>query len=458
MEEMAQKKGRKGMKQVIFLGVLAAWVLFGSAASFGGEIIGQLSDLVQPEVEAFVDITSAWVEKDGSSLTFVLELRGNGPDPADFTEPDTGMTYIWLVDADNNPNTGQSWVGNDFNVRVVVSNNPNWAGGFVDVVGAMGGGGSGTVQVADNLVKITIEKSQIGSPDYFSWRSDAAYWVNGPTQSYNGVTPESGFAQLLAYGVLYDLNQQQFYAEPNFIAYQCAEENPEEFYEIMHQTNFNSSGTDPIFLSLDQKYPEQFSCQVLAQAAGAAGIRQVRNTARFDVEWPDSPVFGISKVSSFYSFVFTLYGPEGSGPIPPETFRMKFSHDYSVFGSDLEGQARGWSMAQLLIVQMDPLEQKGVWVLQAEGCNNTYFSKNEESIDLAELPNGALEYGVPYGANMLLINEAQAPVPTNYAEAIADSTTMVSIEVAPLPGDTDGDGDVDLADVARLAEHWLMSR
>lgn len=445
------------MKQVISLGILAAWVLFGSAASFGGEIIGQLSDPEQPKVEAFVDITSAWVEKDGSSLTFVLELRGNIPDPADLPEPNTHMTYIWLVDADNNPNTGQSWAGNDFNVRVVVSNNPNWAGGFVDVTGAMNGGGLGTVQIIDNLVKITIEKSQIASPDHFQWRSNADYWPNDEYVCQNDLT-ETGQAQLSAYGVTYDLNQQQFYAEPNFVAYQCAEENSEEFYEIMHQTNTNSSGTDPIYLSIDQKYPEQFSCQVLAQAAGAAGIRQVRNTARFDVEWPDSPVFGISKVSSFYSFVFTLYGPEGSGPIPPETFRMKFSHDYSVFGSDREGQARGWSMAQLLIVQTDPLEQKGVWVLQAEGCNNTYFGKNEESIDLAELPNGALEYNVPYGANMLLINEAQAPVPTNYAGAISDSTTMVSIEVAPLPGDTDGDGDVDLADVARLAEHWLMSR
>ncbi len=446
------------MKPLFSFWVLVSLVLFGSVVSFGGEIIGQLSDPEQPGVDAFVDLTSAWVEKEGSSLTFVLELRGNVPNPDDFPDPNTGMTYIWLVDADNNPNTGQSWAGNDFNVRVVVSNNPDWAGGFVDVVGAMSGGGLGTVQVADNLVKITIEKSQIGSPDYFSWRSDAAYWVNGPIQSYNGVTPESGSAQVLAYGVLYDLNQQQFYVEPNFVAYQCVEENPEEFYEIMHQTNNNSSGTDPIYLSIDQKYPEQFSCQVLAQATGAAGIRQVRNTARFDVEWPDSPVFGISKVSSFYNFAFTLYGPEGSGPIPSDTFRMTFSHDYSVFGSDMEGQARGWSMAQLLIVQMDPLEQKGVWVLQAEGCNNTYFGKNEEILDLAELPNGGLEYNVPYGVNMLLINEAEATVPTEYAEAIADSTTMVSIDVAPLPGDTDGDGDVDLADVARLAEHWLMSR
>ncbi|MBN1845583.1 MAG: hypothetical protein JW810_07860 [Sedimentisphaerales bacterium] len=446
------------MKRIWYLFLCVVLVSFGSSVVSAGQIIGQLSDPVTMGIVEFVDISSAWVEKEGNALTFVMELRGNVPEPEDFSDPNTGMTYIWLVDADNNPNTGQSpgWVGSEFNVRVVVSNNPSWVGGFVDVVGALPGGGLGTVAVVDNLVKITIDESQIASPSDFHWRSDAAYWVNGPVVSYNGVTGESGYAQVHAYRVVYETEPRGYSAEASYSAFQCqpGSEDPGLADEVMNNYNSNSSGENPIFLSIDGKYPPE-SHQILAQAMGHAGFMQVRNFARFDIENADPKAFGQADVTSFFDIRFTLYGPEASGAIPPDTFRFVFNHDFHAFGVDTEGQSHGTSYCQIVITQLDPLTQKGLWLHQRDMWNDDSFGKYEEIIDVADYN---LEYGVLYSISGLLSDHARSQVPTFYAESISDSTLTAAIEMAPLPGDVDLDGDVDLTDFARLAENWLMSR
>jgi len=69
-----------------------------------GSIIGQLVDPEQPECEGFVDILSARIEQDGGQLTFVIEAREEIPTSVGSNEH---ITFLWLVDADNDPMTGQ---------------------------------------------------------------------------------------------------------------------------------------------------------------------------------------------------------------------------------------------------------------------------------------------------------------------------------------------------------------
>lgn len=446
------------MKRISAVFLCLVLMLFTSSVVSAGEVIGQLSDPVGLGIDEFVDITSAWVEKEGSSLTFIMELRGDIPDPLDLADPNANITYIWLVDADNNPNTGQSpgLVGSEFNVRVVISQTPH-AGGFVDITGALSGGGLGSVQVTDNHVAITIDKSQIASPDHFHWRCDAAYWVPNQLVSYNGITAESGVAYTSPYGVIYENDSQSYSVEVSYSAFQCqpGSEDPQLADEVMN--DYNNSQTDPIFLSIDGKFPPETpeSYQILAQATGHAGFMHVRNFTWLDIGGAVPKAFGQSDATSIFDIRFTLYGPETSGSIPPDTFQFVFNHDYHVFGQDTEEQSHGWSYCQIVVTQLDPLTQKGLWVHQADMWNNDSFGKHEEIIDLADY---GLEYGVLYTISGLLSDHAQSLVPTSDAESVSDATLTALIQVAPLPGDIDLDSDVDLADFSRMVEYWLMSR
>jgi hypothetical protein len=446
------------VRSLVLQGVLLI-LIFGQSAPCG-QIVGQIDDPQDMDILDFTDITSAWVEKDGSSLTFVMQLRGAVPDPADLPEFNASLTYIWLVDADNNPDTGQSpgYSGSEFNVRAVISQNPGLAGGFVDVVGAMPGGGNGAVVIDGAQVRMTIDRSQIASPSSFHWRSDAWLWVPDSVVSANYLTA-SGLAIVQAYGVLYQTEPRFHNVQCSYTVSQCApgSEDPCTATVVMGNSNYNNSGSNPIFLSIDGKYPPEMPdyYQVLTQAMGNAGFMHVRNHARIDVESADPSVFGQSFAQSNFDVEFILYGPDETGPIPPDTFILKYTHDYHLFGIDVKGQTSGRSFAQIVITQVDPLVQKGVWVHQQEALNNDLFAKAEETIDLAAY---GFEYGVRYGLDLLLIDEATVPALSPYAEAVTDSTFMGSIEVKPLAGDLNGDGTVNLTDFALFAEDWLASR
>ena len=171
-----------GSKCLVVVGCLAAFASTPASAN----VIGQLSDPAAPATEAAVDILSAWIEQDGGRLTFGIETRGNIPTSV---PPEETLTFLWLVDADNDPATGQphGGLGSEFNVRAVIS--PLYGGGFVDVTGSLPGGGGGLpVTINGNHIEITIWLSHIAAPSHFHWRCDAARVVNGIVMSYNGET------------------------------------------------------------------------------------------------------------------------------------------------------------------------------------------------------------------------------------------------------------------------------
>ncbi len=159
-------------------------VLTGVSNLTAAPIIGELTDQEQLEQQAYVDILSAWIEQDsGGLLKFVIETRG--PIPTTLAQPEDHLTFLWVVDADNDANTGQphGQTGSEFNVRAVISE--LYGGGFVDVTGAMQGGGTGTVVVQGNRVEITISLTQIANPPSFHWQADSCHAVDNMCVSAN---------------------------------------------------------------------------------------------------------------------------------------------------------------------------------------------------------------------------------------------------------------------------------
>ena len=167
-----------------------------SSPGRAGDVIGQLTDPPQPECEGCVDILSARIEQDGGLLTFFIETRE--PVPTSIPSANEHMTFLWLLDADDDPNTGQphEQIGTEFNVRVCVDD--QYGGGFVDVTGEFPGGGTGTAQIAGNQVQITIGIGQIASPAQFRWTCDAFHAVDNIAVSANHET-DTAVATTLPY-------------------------------------------------------------------------------------------------------------------------------------------------------------------------------------------------------------------------------------------------------------------
>jgi hypothetical protein len=89
------------------------------ASAGQAEVIGQLTDPPHLDVEAGLDIVAAQVEQTGGQLTFSIWTRGDVP--TSLPQPDDSVTFLWLVDTDEDPDTGQlSCSPNPFNPRTEI--------------------------------------------------------------------------------------------------------------------------------------------------------------------------------------------------------------------------------------------------------------------------------------------------------------------------------------------------
>lgn len=443
------------MNRIISLLIITIFFA-GTQSIFAGQVIGQLTDPCNMAIDDYLDVLSASVERDDANLTFVMEMRGNIPSASSLPNYNDTITYIWLVDADNNPNTGQNpgGIGSEFNVRVVISQNPVFSGGYVDVTGAMQGpgmGGTGTVEVAGNIARITINRSQIASVRRFHWRSDAGSYMGGVGRS-NGITPESGLARVSRYGVL-TVPASDYYQVGDSYLYAVTESDP--YNPVIDLTNVDG-GNFFVCLLLERKYPDQDDAQINAQATGHSGPGQLRMLSRFDVEDADPAVAGYAEGKALYDVDFYLDGNEDeTGPVPAGVFWVKLTHDYHIFATDNQGQGYSTTFAQIVINQVDPLEQKAVWVHSDWVQNEQRFSKREETLDLADY---GLEFGVQYRLSTMLAYRAEIPQEQVSSAGVifTDSSMAASIDVATIAGDIDNDWDVDLFDFARFADSWLV--
>lgn len=441
------------MKSKISLVVLAVSLVCCQSIS-AGQIIGYVTDPCNGTIDDYIDILGAWVEKDGTDLTFVMVMRGTIPSESELDPNDT-LTYIWFVDADNDSTTGQSPVGSEFNIRVVISQNPDLAGGYVDIVGSMTGGGTGTVEVIDNKIQITIDRSQVGAVRRLHWQSNA--WAEiGGAYSENGLTV-SGLARVCRYGVLLDPFSRYGQVGDNYI-------------EVYEETDLNepvislsntAGGQYNIFLSDEEKYPEQDNWEIFGQTtghsgtagSGHAGPYHLRTFCRIDVENSDPYAFGDGRSQSRFDWNFILDGNEGeTGMIPRGAFFLKWSHDYHIFAADAEGQAYVLSGGRIELYQVNPWQLKAVWVHQEPACNSDIFNKHEQVIDLAD---AELELGKTYRLSAFLTDNVYVPQASGNAEVASDASLLLNIDVVGPEGDFDQDWDVDLFDFAQFAENWL---
>jgi hypothetical protein len=418
---------------------------------FAGQVVGYITDPANYSIYDYTDIMEAWVEKDGTNLIFVMVMRGTIPSESGLPNYDDTLTYLWFVDADNDPTTGQNpgWIGSEFNIRVVISQNPGLAGNFVDVVGPIGGGGAGTVDIIDNKIQITIDRSQVGAVRRLHWRSDA--WVNiEGTVTGNGLTPISGLARVCRYGVLFDPYSQYNEVGENYIT---AYMEPDANNPVISLSNQNS-GQENIFLSDERKYPEQDDWQILGQTTGHAGPCNLRTSCRLDVENSEpNHVSGNGCSSSFCKRNFILDGAEGeTGLVPHGVFFLKWSHDYHIFASDDVLLAFALTNGQIVLYQVEPEEGKGSWAHQEIAFNKDIFHRHEEVIDLSDI---GLEFGITYWIGAFLTDNVCLPEPSGNAEAVSDASLLLNIDAAVPEGDVDKDWDVDLWDFALFAGNWL---
>ncbi len=176
--------------------LLAAGLVMWPAAAAAWEMLSYQDDPVNLAIDESLDITAASVEQQGGRLLFTIALRGDVP--SSLPGPDDSQTYLWFVDADEDPSTGQNHgaVGSEFNVRAVIGE--TYGGGWVDVTGGMPGGGVGTVTVDGSVVFISVWMDQIGNAASFNWRC-ATFKVIGGTYTHGNLDTAVANAVTLPY-------------------------------------------------------------------------------------------------------------------------------------------------------------------------------------------------------------------------------------------------------------------
>jgi hypothetical protein len=157
-----------GMMKQAFLSVWISGLFLCFSCLVSGMVLDQLTDPVDTCLAPYLDIVEARVESEGGDLTFIMRMRGTLPTL--LTSSDDTLVFLWLIDADHNSDTGQSWgtLGADFKVAAKIGQNNG--GGFVDVLGSIPGGGRGTMTLVGDTIRVTIHAGQIGFPKEFDWR------------------------------------------------------------------------------------------------------------------------------------------------------------------------------------------------------------------------------------------------------------------------------------------------
>ena len=149
-------------------------------------ILDQLTDPVEKCLAPFLDIIEARIENEAGNLTFIMRLRA-APSTL-LNSPDDALIFLWMIDADRNPNTGQAWgsLGADFKIAAKI--NQHSSDGSVNVMGSIPGGGTGTVAIVDDTLRVTIRASQIGIPVEFDWCVTSLAYVDGRFGSGNNIS------------------------------------------------------------------------------------------------------------------------------------------------------------------------------------------------------------------------------------------------------------------------------
>jgi hypothetical protein len=189
--------GRKFLVLRILLGTVSLAAV--TRCSVKGETLSEVSD-GWDDIDGHVDIQWAWIEKlDNLYVRFCMELRDAVP-----AEPPTYTAYLWLLDTDGNPGTGQvsGDIGPDRNIRVAYdpgSPSEGWHG-YVDFISEVAGTWPLPVDVRENKIFLTLPLTQaaylphcIDSDGVFDWRCAAFHDVSR-TEAVGDDAPDTGHA------------------------------------------------------------------------------------------------------------------------------------------------------------------------------------------------------------------------------------------------------------------------
>jgi len=119
-----------------------------------------------PDPHGYVDVVEAKVlQTNPTSLQFEMKLRSTVP----LNPTSAAVTYLWLVDTDQNINTGQRhvFVGSEYNIRVALYQG-RWQG-YIDAINPPYIGGRTLVFLDGNTVTTLVTTAQIGGAQQFNW-------------------------------------------------------------------------------------------------------------------------------------------------------------------------------------------------------------------------------------------------------------------------------------------------
>jgi len=141
-------------------------------SSLFSTVISHISDKTGdvPSAYSFIDVTYAEIRQINlDTLQFNMKVKSTIP----LNPGKDVVAYLWMIDTDLNPNTGQRhvFVGSEYNIRVAFYDS-HWQG-WVDTIDQNPGGGQCPVFVDNDTVSIIVKRSQIGNATQFNWEVNA---------------------------------------------------------------------------------------------------------------------------------------------------------------------------------------------------------------------------------------------------------------------------------------------
>jgi hypothetical protein len=452
-----------------FVVLIAVFLASFYCRTVSAETLAQLTDPCDLPIPAEVDITSAWVERSGSTLTFVMTTRGTIP--TSLPDP-CSITYIWFVDADANPLTGQNpdtW-GSEFNVRAVIDSSVN---GYVDVVGSLPGNNNygGVVTVTGNKIQLTIDLAQIGDPDLFTFRCDAGRDAGGS----NGPTEQSPRAWISNYAFVYDNGRDpSFGADQNSVIFECSPVpfDPASSAEAAHDTyqyvdiwpQLHSQeliGNDVVLPSMaqDQKSGALGAegKEYFTHSLCSADYAHLRNLSYMTIPYNEIGFSGQMQTKATAGATFRLIAKSGqTGPVPHGLYMLNIRHDYHLEAQAIPDGANGFSYAQVTITDITDSPDTQVFLWQ-DGRDINMDKVSYAKADTRDLADYGFHFERLYALDWALLDQLAASQPVSSAAITVDSTLTASVEVK-LTGDMNNDGTVNFKDFALLAQNWLRQK
>lgn len=179
----------------------------------GPPIISQLTDAPDTQTGSLDVVGAAIAQVGPESLQLSMRLREPVPlNPG----PGSGVTYIWRLDTDRNPQTGQpgSRVGSEYNVRVAFHQG-EWGGHVDNLRPNAPGGGQCAVFVSGASVTLRLSLNQIGGAAAFNW--DAASFAESGGRHVPGDSADGAATTTLAPAGTAPGAFPQIYLAPSFV-------------------------------------------------------------------------------------------------------------------------------------------------------------------------------------------------------------------------------------------------